>query len=105
MMGWWYGSGSGPGYGPGFNSGFGSTWSIVGVLLTLLFWGVVIALAFVAIRAFVRSQRRTGNGYGGAYTGPAVRANSGALAVLQERYARGEITRAEYEEVRHALGV
>ena len=109
MMGWWHGFGWGPGfgsgYGPGFSNGFGSTWGIAGVMLTLLFWGVVIVLAFLAVRAFVHSQRRAGNSYGGAYTGPAVPADSGVLAVLKERYARGEITRAEYEEVRHALGV
>jgi uncharacterized membrane protein len=72
-------------------------------LLTLLFWAVVIARSFLAIRAFVRSQRRAGNGYSGVYNGPAAPVESGALAILKERYARGEITSDRYKDLRADL--
>jgi putative membrane protein len=97
MMGWWHGFGWRPGFGP--------VWGSAGAMLTLLFWGVILALAFLAIRAFVRSQHRVSTAYGGPDSAPAVPANDGGLAVLKERYARGEITRTEYEEIRHVLQV
>ena len=84
----WYGGG----YGPGM-SGWG--WGLMGGLHGL-FWLVLLALAGVALVALVRYLWR-----GGA--GPDVTSSS-AKRVLDERYARGEIDRAEYLQRRQDLG-
>lgn len=76
--------------------GFGGWgWMIFGSLMMLVFWGGLIALVVLAVRAFTNSgsqepaQARTSS--------PSSR--NDALNILKERYARGEITRAEYEEM------
>ena len=62
---------------------------ILGGLLGLAFWILLIAL----IVALVRGTR------------PSVRAPDGpGVRVLEERYARGEITREEFLERRAVLG-
>jgi putative membrane protein len=67
---------------------------VLGGLLMLLFWGGVIALTFFAIRALARPER-----------GPDQSAYPRAtpLEILQQRYARGEITREQYTEMRRDL--
>jgi putative membrane protein len=74
--------------------GFGGFGMLFGGLLMLLFWGVVIALVVLVIRALVRS------GQSGAGAPPA---GDRALDILRERYARGEIDKAQYEQMRDAL--
>jgi putative membrane protein len=82
-----------PGQGWGYNWGM----MLVGGLLMLLFWGGVIVLVFFAIRAVTRPGRGPEGG-GSAYP----RAQT-PLEILQQRYARGEITREEYLEMRRDL--
>jgi putative membrane protein len=57
-----------------------------------LFWLVLLGLAVVGLVTVVRSL------FGGNPRSP-----SSALAILQERYARGEINREEYEQRRRDL--
>ncbi len=59
--------------------------SILGILLWSGFWILVVVLIVKLVRGGGRASR------------------SGALAVLEERYARGEITRAEFLERRDVL--
>ncbi len=82
-------------YGPGF----GWAWMIFGGLMMLLFWGVVIALAFFAIRAFTRS----GSWQSRDVNRGEVRREDNALAILKERYAKGEIDKEQYERMRSDL--
>jgi putative membrane protein len=77
---WWFGNG-------------GWLWMIGGGLMMLVFWGGLIVLAILAIRAFSGSQSTRQPGRG----------NSSALDILKMRYARGEITKAEYEEMKQTL--
>jgi putative membrane protein len=66
----------------------------------LIFWVVIIALAVWLLSNLF--PRVTSN----SPSQPVVRrdAPSGSpLEILQQRYARGEISRAEYEEMRRAL--
>ena len=70
------------GYG-GFGMGIGM----------LLFWGLIIAAIVVLIRGFSGSSR------GNAPRLP----EKTALDILRERYARGEIDKAEFEEKRRDL--
>ena len=91
--GYGYGPGMmGPGMGPGM-SGWG--WGLMGGLHGL-FWLVLLVLAGVALVALVRYLWR-----GGAGTDVT---SSSARRVLDERYAKGEIERAEYLQRRQDLG-
>ena len=88
MMMWW-------------GHGYDWSWMIFGSLMMILFWGGLIALAVVAVRAFMGSgsQRTAGPPY------PDAPKQNRALDILKERYARGEIGKAEYEEMREDLSV
>ena len=70
------------GWGGGMFGGFGM----------LLFWGVIIVLLVLLVRGFVarRSSQSLGSG-------------SSALDILQQRYAKGEISNEEYEERKKTL--
>ena len=76
-----------------FGGAMGIGW-ILGILILLLFWGLVIAAIVLAIRWLIRADRR------GAHEGPAT---PDALELLRQRYARGEIDEAEYERRRIVL--
>ncbi|WP_374350681.1 SHOCT domain-containing protein [Chitinimonas sp.] len=58
----------------------------LGWLMMLLFWGLVFAGIVMLVKAF--SQRQEGDT---------------ALELLKQRYARGEIDRAEFEQKRKDL--
>jgi putative membrane protein len=64
-------------------------------LWMLLFWAGMILVVIWAVRAF------TGEGRGFGSTGRVGQRN--ALQILEERFARGEIDRDEFEERRSAL--
>ena len=74
MGGWW-------GWGMGF-----------GWISMILFWGLVV-LAIVALVKWLMPQPPAG---GGSH-------DRTPLEILQERYARGEIDREEYEQKRRDL--
>jgi len=72
----------------GYYAAMGWTgWLMMGLML--LFWVGIIALLVAAVRAlFPRDQYPP---------------QESALDVLQRRYAKGEITAAEFEQARRAL--
>ena len=72
MMGW-------GGYGPG--------WGVFGVLHMLLWWVLIVLGIVVLVRWLVT----------GAHGGRHASSEDRALTILRERYARGEIDKAEYE--------
>jgi putative membrane protein len=76
MMGGWEGWGWGPGFG----------W-----IFMLLFWALII----LGIVALARWLFYSGNRGGGS--------SRSALDILKERYARGEITREQFEQMRRDL--
>ncbi len=65
--------------------GPGSGWML---LWMALFWAGTILLIIWGVRQITRSSRQDG---------------SRALEILEERYARGEIDREEFESRRHDL--
>jgi putative membrane protein len=65
-------------------------------LVSLLILALLIGL-IVSIVLLVRSGQRAGT----AMTGNAARGS--ALEILKERYARGEISREEYQDMRRDL--
>jgi putative membrane protein len=86
-----------------FGNGFGWGGALFGGLITLLFLGLLAVLAIWAIRALSRPH---GGGYGGSGSrGPLSRPDDRTLSVLKERYARGEITKEQFDQMRQDLGV
>lgn len=69
----------------GWNWGMG-----FGGIFMILFWGLIV-LGIVALGKWLFS----GSGSGGS--------SKRSLEILQERYARGEISREEYERIRQDL--
>ncbi len=79
--------------------GFGWGWMmVIGMLMMVLFWAAIIALVIWGVRAL---SRGTTTGHP-AQPGP-LPPRGRALDILQERYARGEITLEQYEEMRKRL--
>ena len=76
MIGYW-----GYGWGPG--------WHIFGGILTLVVWLVVVA-------AIVSIIKKGFHGWGGWQ-------HHTPLDILKERYARGEITKAQFEEMKRDI--
>lgn len=89
MVTWAYLTAYGPdGNGPWWRDGRGwegpPVWfGVVGGILWLLFWVTVIVIGVVLLRRYVRSRPKVGDS---------------AVALLGERYARGEINDDEYRQ-------
>ena len=64
-------------------------WGVIGVLFMLLFWAGVIALIVWGIKALTK---------GGGST-----AKSNPLEIAKERYAKGEISKEEFEQMKKNL--
>lgn len=83
------------------HSDFGWGWMMFGGLMMFAFWGGLIVLVLFAVKAiFGSGASRPSGGYDSAPP-----SHNRALDILQERYARGEISKAEYEEIREDLRV
>ncbi len=74
---------------------WGWGWGIFSMLMMTVFWGAVLLLVFYALRGAASRGNQT--------TETFARQEDRALSILQERYARGEITRDEFEERRRML--
>lgn len=77
-------------------TGIGMGFGLLGLILMFLFWGGLIFLAVWLVRMF-SGGHRPAQGPPGAYP-PSPR------EILDQRYARGEITREQYELMRDDLG-
>ena len=69
---------------------FPGWWMGIGLLWSLIFWGGLILLAVWAIRLL--GSRPAAGREGGARVDP--------LTILKERYARGELTREQFEQMK-----
>lgn len=74
-------------------NGFGGWGMGLGFIFMLLFWGLII-LGIVALIRWLMTQSFP-------YHSPR---DKSPLEILQERYARGEIGREEYEQKKRDLG-
>jgi len=76
----------------GFMDHYGyGTMGYGGIFFGLLFWILLIVLAYLLIRWFVE-QNKTRRGE-----------EKSALDIAKERYAKGEITEEEFEEMKKRL--
>jgi putative membrane protein len=62
---------------------------LLGTLSMVIFWVVVIGLTVWAVRRFTEPRP--------------TQANQGPLDIARERYARGELTREQFEQLRQDL--
>lgn len=66
-------------------------WGIGMIVLMFLFWAAIIGLIVWAVLRLTRSR--------GAHTGN----RKDALDIAKERYARGEITKEQFEQIKKDL--
>ncbi len=72
----------------------------LGMVFMMLFWVCVVILAIWLVSRLFPGAARSGN----VRTDQNTEATSaGALDILKQRYARGEISRAEYDDMRRGL--
>jgi putative membrane protein len=83
---------SGWGMGPGMMGGWGMGW--FGMIFMLVFWGLVIVGLVFLIKWLIQT---TSGGKAVGHTG------SKAIEILKERYARGEISKEEFETMKKDL--
>lgn len=69
--------------------GFGGGWMLFGGIVTVLIWAALIALVVWGV------IRLTKHGFTGGRQDP--------LDIARERYAKGEITREQFEEIKKNL--
>lgn len=81
----------------GWDGGWSWGWMLFGGLTMVLFWGGLIALIVLAVRGLTGGGQSQGSDR-------AESAPSGtALDILHSRYAKGEITCEEFEQIRNDL--
>lgn len=79
--------------GPAMMGGWG--FGLMGGLGMLLFWGLVIAGIVLLVRSLSRTSGQSGAGPSGKAEGP--------LDILKRRYAAGEITKEQFEQMKRDL--
>jgi putative membrane protein len=72
---------------------------LFGGILMLLFWGGIITIGVLVIRAISRTNQSGGK------SDYLLSQGRDSLEILKERYARGELTREQYQEIKHDLEV
>jgi putative membrane protein len=75
-----------------WHDGFG-WWMLFGLILAVIFWAAIIALAVWGIRRLTQTRDSDRE----------PRDKTTALDIARERYARGEITRDEFEQIKKDL--
>jgi putative membrane protein len=70
---------------------WGGAWSWLGPLMMLVFWVLAIGGIVIILRAWWQPPSRPLQG------------GDSALDILRERYARGELSREQFEEMRRDL--
>jgi putative membrane protein len=81
-------------WGPHMMFGFGGGW--FGGIFMMAFWVLLIVAAVVGIRWLIQIT-----GKGAAFRGPGQADN--AMNILRERYAKGEITKEQFEAMKNDL--
>ncbi len=79
--------------------GFGFGMFGIGMLLMILFWVLIIGGAVWLVMTLVRGSQ----GHSASLT-PTTPAGQTPLDVLKARYAKGEITKEQFEAMKHDLG-
>lgn len=88
--------GGGTMMGPGMMGWYGGYNSWWGFGAMILFWAAILVGGGLLVAALLRRERTPNTGFGPA--------GSRALEILRERYARGEITKEQFDQMRRDLG-
>ena len=83
-----------PGWGYGWDMGWGWGHMLSGGFMMILFWGGIVLVIVFAVRAL---------GGGSPHGTTQVPYRNKSLEILQERFARGEIDKDEFEERKRLL--
>jgi len=86
MQGYWYGP---------HMAGFGSGFDIAGTIISVLFWIAVFFLIVTLFRSFGNHYHEEDNDETGN--------EDTALQILRERYAKGEITKRQFQDMKKDL--
>lgn len=87
--------------------GFGMGMLGLGALVMIAFWVLVIGGAVWLVMTLVRGNQSSipANSSQALTTAPTTVSNSTPLDILKTRYAKGEITKEQFEEMRRDLGL
>ena len=75
------------------NEGWGYGWGVLGMAHMVLWW-ILLILGIVVLAKWL---------FGGGFAGNGRASRKGALEILEERYARGEINRDEFDSKKRDL--
>lgn len=78
--------------------GFGSGFGLLGLAFMAVFWVAIIVGVVLVIRWLVQGPGVQGGGAG------APGGRSRALEIVMERYAKGEITKEQFDQMKRDLG-
>ena len=82
-----------------------SGWGWVGLILNLIFWvGLLAGLTLLVVWAIRRARVLSGSGQNTAGGLATTGGQNTAKEILQAQYARGEITREQYELRKQDIG-
>lgn len=81
-----------------WGGGYGGGFSILGMALTVVFWVAIVVGVVLLIRWLVQGTHASSAG--GAVPGGGPR----ALDIAAERYAKGEITKEQFDQIKRDLG-
>ena len=85
----------------GWDGGFGWGGMLFGGLMMIVFWGGLIVLIVLALRALTNNSNQSGHNL--SSSSPTNSTRETPLEILQARYARGEISKEEYDAIAHDL--
>ncbi|MHB1326018.1 MAG: SHOCT domain-containing protein [Thermoleophilia bacterium] len=83
----------------GWNNGYDGGMSVFGGILMMVFWAAII-VGVVLLVVWLTRQVAGGQSYGGGHGAGHV---NSAVDILSQRYARGEVDKAEFEEKKKDL--
>lgn len=75
--------------------GFGMGFGVIGLLVMLFFWGGLILLGVWLVKAIFQGSNQA--------TTPHLGGSQSPREILDQRYARGEITREQYEIMKQEI--
>ena len=76
-----------------WHDGMGWGWMLFGGLLMLVFWGAIIALVVWGVKKVTEREDST----------PKTTEKRDPLEIAKERYAKGEISREQFEQIKKDL--
>lgn len=87
----------------GWYGGWGGGFGFLGIALMAVFWIAIIVGVVLLVRWLVAGGTHMGGMHMGGPMGPSPGTKS-ALDIVMERYAKGEITKEQFDQMKKDLG-